>query len=185
MRIAWWSPLPPQPTGVSGYSETVLERLRERMDIVGVVEDRVAGSVRAPEGVAVVGATAYRAGAGGRVDLNVYQMGNHFLHGYLHAPALELPGLLTLHDPSLVDFYRWACGGFDSTTFLDEARYNDPNVVDDLPMLVIDGRAEPDRLGLLMSRRLVEASIQTAVHSTWVRDELRCRWPGTPVVDSR
>jgi glycosyltransferase involved in cell wall biosynthesis len=181
MRIAWWSPLPPQPSGIANYSLDMLAALASRLEIVAVVDDKVAGSVQLPH-IAVVGATAYMSGAAGRCDLDVYQMGNHpWFHGYMHQYALDHPGVLVLHDPALVDFYMTLCGGPESPLFLEEALYNDQVTNGAAPTIVVDGKREPDRLSLLMSRRLVEASLVTLVHSPWARDELERRFPFSQV----
>jgi glycosyltransferase involved in cell wall biosynthesis len=174
--------MPPQPSGIADYSYDLLTELSGRADLVAVVSDDVADVVRVPAGVTVAGATAYVRGAVGRCDLDVYHMGNHpWLHAYMHGPALDRPGLLVLHDPALADFYCELCGGTDSPVYLAEFRYDDPSMDGHLPMTTVDGRPEPDRLRLLMSRRLVEASIETIVHSAWVRDELLRRYPSARV----
>lgn len=181
-RIAWWSPLPPQHSGIADYSYDLLAELARRLDVLAVVSDDIEDRVRTPAGVAVAGATAYESGAAGRCDLDVYQMGNHTrLHGYMHAHALDHPGLLVLHDPSLADFYAGLCGGADSPLYLEELHYNDPELDGHIPMIRVDDRPEPDRLRLLMSRRLVERSLATVVHSAWARRELLARHPGLRV----
>ena len=173
MRIVWWSPLPPQPSGIANYSLDVLTALASRLDIVAVVDDRLARRVRLPD-IPVVGVTAYASGAAGRFDLDVYQMGNHpWFHAYMHSQALDRPGVLVLHDPALVDFYMTLCGGPDSPLYLEEARHNRHAGNGAVPTVVVDGRREPDRLSLLMSRRLVEASVVTLVHSPWARTSSR------------
>ena len=182
MRIAWWSPLPPQPSGIADYSFEVLGELTAVADVLAVVDDDYARRVRAPEGVAVAAAGAYLSGSAGSADLDVYQMGNHpWMHAYMHTPALERPGVLVLHDPALVDFYIRLCGGADSETFLAEARANLPSPGGDMPTVIVDDRPDLDRLSLLMTRRLVEASMVTVVHSAWARDELLRRHPGACV----
>jgi glycosyltransferase involved in cell wall biosynthesis len=182
VRIAWWSPLPPQRSGISDYSAMLLPHLRERLDIVAVVGDPVASAVRAPEGVPMVAASAYLAGKAGPCDLDVYQMGNHSLfHAYMHPHVLDRPGMLVLHDLSLLDFYIGLCGGPDSPALLEEARYNDPSVDEVLPTTVIDGRCQLDHMRLQLSRRLVEASLVTVVHSAWAQAEVSHRHPAARV----
>ncbi len=191
MRVAWWSPMPPQPSGVADYSFELLGALSADLDLVAVVSDDAAGRVRAPAGVEVAGAAQYLSGETERCDLDVYQMGNHPLYRYMYASALDRPGLLVLHDPALVDFYGYICGGADSQLFLSEATYNDPegaaalggrySSYADLPTVLVDGRPTPDRLRLFMSRRLVESSLMTLTHSAWAADELRRRNPAALV----
>ncbi|HLI14594.1 MAG TPA: glycosyltransferase [Acidimicrobiales bacterium] len=183
MRIAYWSPFPPQRTGIADYSYELLEELRELLDVVAVVDDRQLGRVRVPEGVDLAGASCPPEG----IDLDVYQMGNNPpFHAFVHRRALEVPGLLVLHDPSLVDFYAAIAGGashLDGAVFRHEVQYNCPEIGPDDPLpLVVDGEhRDVDRLRLLCSRRVVEASLRTLVHSTWVRDLLRERFPGADV----
>ena len=76
--VAWWSPLPPQKSGISDYSFDVLSELAARLEVVSVVRDDVVDLVRAPKGVSVVGASAYLASAQRRCEVDIYQMGNHF-----------------------------------------------------------------------------------------------------------
>jgi glycosyltransferase involved in cell wall biosynthesis len=177
-RIAWWSPLPPQNSGISDYSFDLLTELATRSAVIAVVRDDVVSLVHVPAGVPVVGAGRYLAGAAGGCDLDIYQMGNDlWLHGYMHAAALTTPGLLVLHDPALLDFYATACGGMNSPVLLEEARTEDPTIVEGIPTIVVNGRKEPDRLRVPLSRRLVQASLLTIVHSAWLRDEISQRCP--------
>lgn len=168
--------MPPQPSGIADYSFDVLGELAGHLEVVAVVDDEVARHVRTPPGVTVAGASTYASGAAGRCALDVYQMGNHpFLHAYMHGPALDRPGVLVLHDPALLDASIRLLGGAEDPLFLSEARYEDPGVDGTLPTIVVDGRPELDRLSLLMTRRLVESSLVTLVHSSWARDTLAAR----------
>ena len=145
---------------------------------MAVVRDDIARRVRAPKGVTVVEATRYLKGLEGRCDLDVYQMGNHpWFHGYMHEAALLTPGLLVLHDVALLDFYAVVVGGMDSPVLFEEARLEDPTIVDGFPSVELDGRTEPDRLAVPLARRLVGASLMTIVHSAALRDVLLERYP--------
>jgi len=178
LRIAWWSPLPPQKSGVSDYSFDLLTELTTRIAVIAVVRDDVVSLVHAPAGVPVLGASKYLAGDAGRCDLDVYQMGNDLcFHGYMHAAALAKPGLLVLHDLALPDSYAKACEGTNSPVVVDEVRIEDPTIVDGIATIVVNGRKEPDRLRVPLSRRLVEASLLTIVHNAWLRDEISQRCP--------
>ena len=182
MRIAWWSPLPPQRSGISDYSAMLLPHLLEQVDVLAVVGDPVASTVRAPEGVPVVGATEYLNGGAGPCDLDVYQMGNHALfHSYMHQHVVDRPGVLVLHDLSLLDFYVSLCGGLDRVALLEEARYNDPTLGGVIPRTLIGGQYELDRMRVQLSRRLVEASLVTVVHSAWAETEVSHRYPAARV----
>lgn len=182
LRVAWWGPLPPQESGISDYSFDMLGELSEELDLHAVVRDDEVDRARVPEGVGLIGATKYRAGLAGGFDLDVYQMGNHpWFHGYMHEAVLETPGLLVLHDAALLDFYAVICGGLDSPVLFEEARLEHPSLLARLPSLVRGGKREPDRLAAPLSRRLVDASLMTIVHSKPLRDELAARYPGALV----
>ena len=182
MSIAWWSPLPPQKSGISDYSFDLLKVLAQQLDAIAVVRDDVVGLVETPSGVPVIGATRYLAGRVGRRDLDIYQIGNHaWFHGYMHSAALTTPGLLVLHDVALLDFYAGACGSMESAVLLEEARLDNPEIVDRLPTILVDGNSEPDRLRAPLARRLIEASLLTIVHSGSLKDQLVLRYPGASV----
>lgn len=187
-RVGFWTPIPPQRSGIADYSEALLSELRRHWDITVVIDERLAYHSatsadervwQPPPGVDVVDFRTVRAG---QFDLNVYQMGNNAeYHAYMHRHALDVPGLLVLHDPSLYDFYVALCGGNRSRALLDEAEYDLGMPISKIPTVRIDGHAETDRLSLLMSRRLIESSVMTVVHSDWARDALRKKVPGASV----
>lgn len=186
MRIAWWTPLPPQKSGIADYSVDLINELKGHVEVLIVVRDDVAPEVAAFSEVPVVAATAYRAGEVGSCDLDVYQMGNHFgFHGYMHSAIIEQPGLLVLHDMALLDFYAFACGAMSSPVLLEQLRADDPALSEGIPTILVDGIEEPDRLRATMSRRVIEASLLTLVHSKWVRDQFAERYPSAHIRNIR
>ena len=183
MRVAFFSPLPPERTGIGDYSYELLEELRHLVDVTAVVSDDLAWSARAPEGVPVVGSSEARFED---FDCNVYQMGNNpTYHRFFFGRAFDEPGLLVLHDPSLGDFMAEMCGGAESSVFRDEVAYDRPSIRpdDDLPLVDAGGgRIDLDRLEVLLARRIVESNVRTLVHSSAMAREMRARYPGNDVV---
>jgi glycosyltransferase involved in cell wall biosynthesis len=180
MRLAVWAPLPPQPSGVADYVSTLLVELARAVDVVAVVRDAARNSAVAPVGVEVVARSDYDARG---VDLDIYHFGNHArFHGYMYGQIRRRPGILVLHDPALPDFHHDLCGGYASTLFCDEARFDTPEVARAWPVRYVDDRVETDWLRLLLCRRLVEASAATIVHSRWVADTLTAHCPGARIV---
>ncbi len=119
----------------------------------------------------------------GQFDLNVYQMGNNAeFHAYMHRAALDAPGMLVLHDPSLYDFYVALCGGVATRSFVDEVEFDMGREFVFLPVTDIGGTRVVNRLDLLMSRRLVERSLSTVVHSHWALTKIREKSPASDVV---
>jgi len=178
-RLAWWTPLPPQASGIADYSFSLLEPLSSEFAITAVVAPRSRDVVVAPEMVDVIDARDYDASA---FDLDVYHFGNDFgFHGYMHTPVLRRPGLMVLHDPSLVDFYVGLCGGWNSALYHEEIRINRPTDGTDFKPSRDQRWEDRNRLELLLSKRLIDASICTVVHSPWAKQELSSRSPGARV----
>jgi glycosyltransferase involved in cell wall biosynthesis len=176
MRVAYFSPLPPDPSGIADYSFELLEELRELVDVTAIVRG---GAVRSkvPDGVAIAELSDFDQND---YDVAVYQMGNHpRYHAYMFRPALEDPGLLVLHDPSLADFHAAICGGFDNDLFREELSYDsgDPDGRAELPTVDLGGgRHSIDRSRVLLARRLINASSRTLVHSGSIASSLRTRY---------
>ncbi len=164
--------MPPQRSGVSDYSYQVLAELSQHLVVTAVVDDRVIAEVRSPPGVEVLRASR---AAQIEFDVDVYQMGNHWLyHGFMFRMALRRPGLLVLHDPSLYDCVLALTGGDPaSALFREEVAYdaNDGNSLAPSMQSV-----NVDRLRYLLSRRLVETNILTLVHSRWAAGLLSSRY---------
>jgi len=79
VKVAYYSPLPPERSGIADYSALLLPALRERLDVV--VPDR--GRTKPPHGV----------------DLAVYHIGNNpAVHGWIVDALRRTPGVVVLHD---------------------------------------------------------------------------------------
>ena len=78
MKVAYYSPFPPERTGIADYSALLLPALRERIEVV-VAEAR----------------TAHRA----RPTSRVYHVGNNpDVHGWIVDALRRTPGVVVLHD---------------------------------------------------------------------------------------
>lgn len=75
--IGYFAPLPPAPTGVADYAETLLHALRRHGEVV----------VDSP------------------ADVALYQIGNNQLHAAIYARAIAQPGVVVLHDSVLQHFF--------------------------------------------------------------------------------
>ena len=78
MRVAYFSPLPPERSGVADYSALLLPALSKRIDVVPLGRGQ-----RAPRGA----------------DLRLYHVGNDAeAHGWIVEELERAPGLVVLHD---------------------------------------------------------------------------------------
>jgi len=99
LRLAFVSPLPPVPTGVSDYAADVLGLLSPRHDIELFHAQADVDVARLPPGVRLHPASELA----GRhralpYDVVVHQMGNGRAHDFLYDALSRVPGLLVLHD---------------------------------------------------------------------------------------
>ena len=77
MRVAYYSPMPPERSGIADYSAHLLPALRERLDVVVAQRRR-----RAP-----------------KADLALYHVGNNpDAHGWIVEALRKRPGVVVLHD---------------------------------------------------------------------------------------
>ena len=100
-RVAWWSPLPPDPSGIADYSAELLPRLARLWDVDLFVDGgktlpALADRHRVVDALGV-DAVARLA----EYDAVVYQLGNSPAHESAYRALLEHPGLVVLHDVSL------------------------------------------------------------------------------------
>jgi glycosyltransferase involved in cell wall biosynthesis len=101
MELHWLSPLDPGETDIARYSSRLVPRLAEVQPITGIsdcISDKVPEWWRAP-----VNFTP----AGGVDPLPVYHIGNHPAHLPIWRQSLLEPGLVVLHDISLVDLAKY------------------------------------------------------------------------------
>jgi glycosyltransferase involved in cell wall biosynthesis len=202
-RLAYFSPLPPAPTGIADYSVDVLRLLSafHRVDAFHAQE-------RVDEAALPAACPAHRAEAFAqrhaerRYDLAIYQMGNGPAHDFLYHWIPRQPGLLVLHE--LVLHHARARAFLDSPEALayrhepssalrreaallplqryrDELGYSYPRQAGRLASAQLEttGRLLPYAYPLF--RLPVEASRATAVHNGFMLRAIREELPETPL----
>ncbi len=110
MRLAWFTPWPPQRSGIAGRSADIVPALAARGYAVDVYvhEGRVTPDRDVPADAAAAGQVR---GLGAHdfvwrqarhpYDLTVFQVGNSALHDYIWPYLVRWPGLAILHDARL------------------------------------------------------------------------------------
>lgn len=180
VRATMWTPLPPRTSGIADYSYHLCEALAELFGVAAVSDGPDA---RVPAGVRLL--------TGPGPGVPIYHVGNHAgVHGRIYRQALADPGIVVLHDPSLLDFHAGILGSVASPEFREEVRYahgpiwgfeHDPALLHGLPAVVVDGVQLVDHQTLTMERRLVTGSRGVVVHDPHTAEFLRTRYPGVPV----
>jgi glycosyltransferase involved in cell wall biosynthesis len=190
MRFAWFSPWPPQPSGVAGRSAELVPALAERGHAVDVFVDecdaRLAGVIArhadsepASGEIRIQSAHdfVWRSGRG-QYDLTVYQVGNSQLHEYIWPYLFQWPGLVLLHDARLHHARgRALLRTRRANAYRAEFRWSHPNVSPDLAELAIRGFDGPYYYQWPMTRAVVEAARLVACHSRGAAAELREQFP--------
>jgi glycosyltransferase involved in cell wall biosynthesis/SAM-dependent methyltransferase len=189
MRLAYFSPLNPQPSGISDYSEELLPYLAAEADITLFVDGFEPSN---PEMRARFTRHDYRRDQAvlqtlGDFDAVVYHMGNdHRYHAGMLEVAREHPGVIVFHDFALQDFFLGlaqardhieiyleevaACHGYDATREAAEALLRGSTS----PLL-----ARPTDFPL--NCRLARAAEAIIVHSEWSRARFAGIAPAVPV----
>jgi glycosyltransferase involved in cell wall biosynthesis len=171
MRVAFVTPLPPQPGGVAEYSRRLLGPLGERCDVDVYVDgpphqrDAVLAAEAPPTVVAVrpLAALDRVEALCGRHDAVVYSLGNSEFHtGALASLLHRRVGVVLAHDVRLTTLYRFAPwqqpdaapGGFRAALH----RMYDGRLPSDLGSGGSLTTDEAERWGVLMARDAIAAS---------------------------
>jgi len=98
-RLAFCSPLPPEPTGIADYAVEVLSFLAPRHEIDVFHGQAVVAPDAIPSGCGVYPAAALSQRHRDRpYDLAIHQLGNARSHAFVYPLLTQRPGLLVLHD---------------------------------------------------------------------------------------
>jgi glycosyltransferase involved in cell wall biosynthesis len=139
MKVGYFSPLPPAPTGVADYSATLLPLLRS----CGAVEVD-------PE----------------KCDVALYHVGNNMLHRDIYQRALTHPGVVVLHDAVL---QHLLLGMLNANEYVDEFVYNHGESSRELGRQLWDERARSGAdmryFARPMLKRIATASRAVIVHN--------------------
>ena len=159
MRVAYFSPMPPEPSGIADYSALLLPALARHVDVV--VAKR--GARRPPRGV----------------DLPVYHIGNNpDAHGWILDALRRTPGLVVLHDFVLHHLVAGVTiGRRDGHGYLDAMEREHGVVGRLLAHGVLDKRlpplweARPEDFPL--AGEVLSLATGLVVHSRYVEDRVR------------
>jgi len=194
MRIAWFSPLPPDQSGIAAYCAELLPLLARSHAIEAFVDDgggrAAVGRVRPIPGVRVHGAHDFPwRQALQPFDAIVYQLGNQLCHNYMWPYMVRWPGVVVLHDGQV--HHARAAGLIDQGRGRDyraEFAYSHPGAPRELHEFVISGWGA--MLPSLffehpMVRVPVESARIAAVHNPLLAGELQEMVPGAAVTAIR
>ncbi len=194
MRLAWFTPWPPQQSGIAGRSAELAAALcggghaidvfvDERDPRLSPLVSRASGQGPGASEIRVQSAHdfVWRA-ARGQYNLAVYQIGNSRLHEFMWPYLFQWPGLVILHDARLHHARgRALLGRHRADDYRAEFSWNHPEISRDLAELAVRGFDGPYYYQWPMTRTVVESARLVASHSRGAVDELRQTFPGRPV----
>ncbi|RIK33065.1 MAG: hypothetical protein DCC52_04145 [Chloroflexi bacterium] len=105
MKLAYASPLRPQASGVSDYSEELLPQLARAFDLT-LVTDNLTPTNPALAAFPKIDVRALDARANS-FDAIVYHIGNAPLYANFYTAARQIPGVVVLHDVTLHHLRAW------------------------------------------------------------------------------
>lgn len=178
MRIAYFSPLRPQPTGIADYSEEILLRLVDHVQIDLFVDGYEPSSPPIRDFFPIYDAEEFpRRHEKRPYDVILYQMGNHVSHFYIYRMAQRYPGVVVLHDTVL--HHMLAASLLEKRQ--DFAAYREA-FPEDVGMALLRRRqaglwSDVDHFLFPGIDRVIESSQALIVHAETTARQLRQRFP--------
>jgi glycosyltransferase involved in cell wall biosynthesis len=190
MRLAWFSPWPPQKSGVAGRSAELVPLLAQRGHAIDVFADdrrlnRTAVPDAPPEAGRVRVITPHDfvwRHAKQHYDLAVYQVGNSHLHQFIWPYMFRYPGLAVLHDARLHHARAAALLGANRTDdYRAEFAWSHPDASPSAAEFAIQRIDSILFYQWPMIRAVIETARLVGAHSRGVADRIAREFPGRPV----
>jgi glycosyltransferase involved in cell wall biosynthesis len=183
MRLAYYSPLNPAPSGISDYSEELLPWLAREFDITLIV-DGVRPTNPALSSFRILSLADLKAHAR-EFDLTLYHMGNSPAHAQIYETLLEMrecAGVVVMHDVVLHHLRAWQTldrGDVRGYVQAMRAEYGEAGA--ELARLEARGLASLDRFDYALNGAVVRAARALIVHSEYAARQIQPLAPETPV----
>ena len=184
LKLAYFSPLPPQPSGISDYSRDLLLHLANWAEVHLFIDDYTPSEgVLAPTThIWNYREYPWRREAHG-YDCTVYQMGNNLVHRYMYPYITRFPGVVVLHD--LVLHHLLLGMALDARApglYLREMAYAYGQAGARTARDVLVGRREPPFFEYPLCERILDVSLGVLAHSQHVVKWVREHRPDVPVL---
>jgi glycosyltransferase involved in cell wall biosynthesis len=183
VRLAWFTPLPPVPSGVAHYSLDALPGIAadHAVDVfvASAAELACARTRQIPAHAAHDFVWMHERAP---YDLIVYQVGNAGCHDFMWPYLFQYPGLVVLHDAHLHHARAAALlARGRRNDYTEELLFNHPGVPTTRAALGMAGFAGPIYYFWPMLRTVVLSARRVAVHNALVAADLRNQFDATPV----
>src|SRR5438093_856467 len=98
MKVAYFSPLNPRPSGICDYSEALLPHLARLCELDVFIEDYVPSNDELRRLVHIAHRREFQES---RYDGIIYEIGNNPDHVYVYDMAMRVPGTVVFHEVNL------------------------------------------------------------------------------------
>jgi glycosyltransferase involved in cell wall biosynthesis len=183
MNLAYFSPLQPERSGISDYSEELLPHLAAHAHLDLFIDDYIPSNPAILDRFAVHPAREYDQWyAAGRFDAAIYHLGNSRSNAFAYRALRRRPGIVVLHDyilHHLVVEMTLARG--DAADYVREMVFAGGREAMSVALDVVLRDREFPYGTYPLNERVVDSSLGTIVHSEFVRRLLISRSPAAPV----
>ena len=177
LKIAYFSPLPPQRTGIADYSAELLPYLIQGAKITLFASDPSAVSPDLQARFPVCELTRFPH-VRWRYDMTLYQMGNSLFHRDMYAILKQYPGLTVLHDYTLHHFIASITAGEGNfPAYVRESAYAMGREGVARARAIQRGGSPTPLFDWPLNERVVDLSVGVLVHSDYVRRKLLITHP--------
>ena len=175
LRIAYFSPLPPERSGIADYSRELLPYLEEQAEVVLYTADpkHVDDEI---ERQFVVRELSRFPQERRQFDVALYQMGNSEYHSSFYPTLIHYPGIVVLHDYMIHQFiaHRTLVQG-DFAGYVREMGYALGEQGMQLAHAIRLGQAPSPVFDVALNDRVLDSSLGLIVHSAYVAEKIRRR----------
>lgn len=99
LRVAMWTPLPPQQSGIADYTVELLQELTRHCEVEIFADDHFQPDTQVSHRFIVHSFKAFeRRHAQDPFAVTIYQMGNSKFHWYMYPSLTRHPGIVVMHD---------------------------------------------------------------------------------------
>jgi glycosyltransferase involved in cell wall biosynthesis len=167
-RLAYFSPLPPERSGIAGYSEELLPHLAQLAQVTLFTTNPAQVSAGLRVAFEVCSIEDYNP-ARRPYDIALYHMGDSMYHEAQYRVLLRYPGITVLHDHGLHHFMatRTIPQG-DFAGYVREIGYALGTDGIDLAYRIRQGQAEHPLYTVPLNERVLDHSLGVIVHSRYV-----------------
>jgi glycosyltransferase involved in cell wall biosynthesis len=171
LKIAYFSPLNPIKSGVSDYSEELLEYLGGYGRIDLFIDDYKPTSSWIYEHFNVYNFRRIFENHGKNDhDVNIYHIGNNDNHSYIYSVCQQYPGVVVLHEPMLHHFvFSQTVGNNRIRDYLRELDYCYKAERSQIVKVTLEERDENAWYDYPLVDRIVDSSLGVIVHSEYAR----------------